>query len=131
MLVPVAEHDVAQEFPSRLHENILTTGNQAPSLPHCSIVEFWQQIPHRRDALVEGLQDLSAACRLRKVGKIWSWRWIVLYSAHDSAGNEGKMVGELAGRHGFLVRLARQLIFRQALQKFPRDRRLYFKLRKQ
>src|SRR5438477_8178252 len=127
MLVPVAEHDVAQEFSARLGQDFLLTGKESPGFPHCRIVECRQRAPHRGNAFLEGLKNFVTACRLRKL-EIGSLSWIFLHGADHPSGNNCEMIGKLASGHGLLVRLPRQLVFGQPLQKFPSDGRLYFKL---
>jgi hypothetical protein len=55
VLVPVAEHDVAQELRSRLGQDFPSVVNHAPRLPHCHLVELWQQVSHRRDTFFKQL----------------------------------------------------------------------------
>src|SRR6266849_3595879 len=49
MLIPVTEHDIAQELGTRLHEDFAPTGNQAPCFVHVGVIEFWQQLANRGD----------------------------------------------------------------------------------
>ena len=126
MLVPMAEHDVAQELPARLGQDFLSVDNQPPCLAHCRVVEPGQHVAHCRDALFKGIQYFLTAGWLGKA-KTRSLRWIVLHEADNSARYYSEMIRKLPGRHGFFMRLPGQLIVRQPLDKFPRDSRLYFK----
>src|SRR5438876_10857070 len=102
MLVPMAEHDIAQELPPGLGQDFLSIDNQAPCFAHCRVIELRQQAPHCRDALFKRIEYLLAARWLWKV-KTWRLRWVVLHEADNSAWHEGEMVCELPGRHGFLM----------------------------
>src|SRR4030095_9708088 len=131
MLIPVTEHHVAQEQPARLGQNFASASDQAPGFLHAGVVKLWEQASHGGDAFVEFVEDFLPACGLREVGEVGSLGRIVLDELENATGHKGQMVSELSSRHGFFVRLPSQLVFRQTLQKFARDWRLYFELREQ
>src|SRR5947207_2004726 len=101
-----------------------------PDLIHVSIAGFRQLVADSGDGFVEHLKELLAGGWLRKIeGGLG--RGIGIHETDDSAGNEREMIGELAGGHGFLVRLPGELVFREALEEPARDGCLDFEFSEQ
>src|ERR1700747_346101 len=103
MLIPVAEHDVAQELGSRLCEHFAFAADHAPGFRHRSVIQFRKFAADRGDAFFKLLKNLAPAGWLRKPRKLWSRCWIRLHEADDATGHKGQMIGQLPGRHGLFV----------------------------
>src|SRR5205807_10217649 len=97
MLVPVAEHDVAQKLTARLSKNFVPLANHAPRFVHVGVIEFGKQVANGHNVFVEGFQNLLTARGLREAGELGRLRRIVLHEANDAPGNESELVGELSG----------------------------------
>src|SRR5437762_14249725 len=128
MLIPMAEHDVAQKLSARLSENFSLFGKHSPCFLHPGVIEFWQQVANRGDAVVEGLENFLTAGWLREVGKVGRLRGIFLHEANDSAGHERPMVGKLSCRRGLFVWLPCEFVFGRTCQKSPSDGGMRFTL---
>src|SRR5262249_841376 len=126
MLIPVAQHDVAEELAARLDEDFASASYQTPGFSHCRIVKFWEQTANCGDALLEFVQYLLTIRGLGKIRKVGRRHRIVLYDSNSSSGDEREVVRKLSCRHGFFVWLPSQLVFRQAFQESARDGGLYF-----
>src|SRR5690348_15261449 len=129
MLVPVAEHDVADEVRTRLGDHFPSAGGDAPRFIHRCVVELGKEGSHGFDAFLKFVQDFLAAGWLRKairVGEVGRLCGIVLHEANDSARNGREVIRELASRHRLVVRLPGELVFGKALDESPRDWGLCF-----
>ena len=104
MLIPVAEHYVAQEQAARLGQDFFSAGDQAPGFVHGLVVECGQDRANGSNALVECLEHFLAGGRFGEI-EIGSLGRIVLRKLNDASGNQGEVEGELAGGQGFLMRL--------------------------
>src|ERR1700722_12181549 len=60
VLIPVAQHDVAQQLRPRLHHEFLVARHPPPRFVHRRVVPLRQYAAHGSDALVVLLQDLRA-----------------------------------------------------------------------
>src|SRR6266853_6722406 len=67
VLIPVAEHDVAQELAARLSEDLAAADGQSPAFAHAGIVSFRKRIADGGDTFIEGFQDFLAAGRLGEI----------------------------------------------------------------
>src|ERR1051325_5065782 len=126
MLVPVVEHDVANELGAGHSKHFLVALDHAPGFSHLRVVKFRQQIPDGRYAFFKLVQNFLPASRLRKAGKVGCGGRAVLYELDYASGHKSEMESKLSSRHGFFVRLPGQAVFRQTLQKFARNRSLLF-----
>ena len=126
VLVPVTEHHIAQEPAARHGKNFLIAGDQAPGLLHRVIIKGGKHLAYRCDAVVQQIEHLLNAGRLRKL-KIGRLYGAGLHEANDIARYGGEVVGELPCGERFCVRLPGQFVRRKPLQESACDGRLRFK----
>ena len=127
VLIPVIEHDVAEELRARDGQEFGIAAQHAPGFLHAGIVELRQQGSDRRDTLVVRGEDFAKAGRLRNAGEIGGLLRVLLNEADNASWHAGEMQSELAGGHRFCVRLPGEFVFRQAFEEFAGKRGLGFK----
>ena len=131
VLVPVVQHNIAQELHSWLYGEFPFACHQAPGFVHGCVVVAGEEFAYRNDAFVEGFQDFGTALRLGELEFGGYLGGIVCDEARHPTGDESEMKGELASCHRFGVRLPGEFVFGQTLEEAPSDGRLGFELGEQ
>src|SRR5262249_54865261 len=129
VLIPVAEHDVAEKESTGLSKDFLAAEVQAPGFIHMCVGRLGKLGADGSDGFVENLEQLLTICGLRKV-EIGLGLGVGVDETDHASGYESQVIGELAGGHGFFMRLPSVLVFREAFDESAGDGGLGFELRK-
>src|ERR1051325_9620700 len=98
MLVPVVEHDVANELGAGHSKHFLVALDHAPGFSHLRVVKFRQPISDGGNASFKLVQIFLPASRLRKAVKVGCGARAVLSELDCASGHKSEMESNLSSR---------------------------------